>query len=428
MKKIFLILICLSFAVNYYAQDNVGEKNQKNINAAVYYQEFLNALSDKPGLTRVDVFIQVPYKNVQFLKSNQGFTAKYSVTASVFDSVKKQLIVEKTWNETIDVIDFAMTTSKDNYKLSRKSFDVLPGTYSIRTMLQDKDSKQQAIGENVFKVRSLDKNISLSDILLISKVDNSQGKNEIIPNISRNIPNSKDRVKFYFEVYSKDSTDANRKFEYSVFNSEKNVIHKEVEDRNIKSGTNKILFSLAEFPFELGVYSLTVSLLDENSTVIETVSKSFYSHWKGLPGVITDIDKAIAQTVYIATPDELDYMEEGETIQEKTKRFLEYWKKKDPSPNNDENEIFDEYFRRIAYSNDNFSNYIEGWRSDRGMVYTILGTPNNIDRHPFEYDSKPYEVWEYYDLNRSFVFLDQTGFGDYRLITPLTGDQYRYRY
>jgi len=69
-----------------------------------------------------------------------------------------------------------------------------------------------------------------------------------------------------------------------------------------------------------------------------------------------------------------------------------------------------------------------GWRSDRGMVYTILGTPNNIDRHPFEYDSKPYEVWEYYDLNRSFVFLDQTGFGDYRLITPLTGDMYRYRY
>ena len=162
--------------------------------------------------------------------------------------------------------------------------------------------------------------------------------------------------------------------------------------------------------------------------MIETVSKSFYSHWKGLPGVITDIDKAIAQKVYIATPDELDYMEEGETIQEKTKRFLEYWKKKDPSPNNDENEIFDEYFRRIAYSNDNFSNYIEGWRSDRGMVYTILGAPNNIDRHPFEYDSKPYEVWEYYDLNRSFVFLDQTGFGDYRLITPLTGDMYRYRY
>jgi GWxTD domain-containing protein len=428
MKRIALILICLSLALNLYAQDNIGEKTKKNINDAVYYQEFLNAGSDKPGLSRVDVFIQVPYKNVNFIKSNQGFTSKYSMTVSVFDSLKKQLIVEKTWNETIDVIDFTMTTSKDNYKLSRKSFDVAPGTYTIRTMLQDKDSKQEAVGENRFVVRDYNKEISLSDILMISKYDSSQGRNEIIPNISRNIPTSKDRVKFYYEVYSKDSTDVNRTFEYTVFNSEKNVIHKEVEDRNIKPGKNKVLYSLAEFPFELGIYSLTVSLLDENSKVIETVSKAFYSHWKGLPGVITDIDKAISQTVYIATPDEMNYMEEGETIQEKTKRFLEFWKKKDPSPNNDENEIFDEYFRRISYSNDNFSNYIEGWRSDRGMVYTILGAPNNVDRHPFEYDSKPYEVWEYYDLNRSFVFLDQTGFGDYRLITPLTGDMYRYRY
>ena len=428
MKKIFLILICLFLNKTGIAQDNPGNQSKLNVKDAVYYQDFVNMASDKPGLSRVDVYIQVPYKNVQFVKSSQGFTAKYSITASVFDSSKKKLIVEKTWNETINVIDFNMASSKENYSLSKRSFDLAPGVYSVRTLLQDKDSKQQAIGENVFKVRSFDKNISLSDILMISKFDSSQGKNAIIPNISRNIPTSKDRVKFYFEVYSKDSTEGNRTFEYSVYNSDKNVIHKEVEDRNIKSGKNKILYSLAEFPFELGVYSLTVSLLDENSKVVETVSKSFYSHWKGLPGVITDIDKAIAQTVYIATPDELDYMEEGETVQEKTKRFLEYWKKKDPSPNNDENEIFDEYFRRISFSNDNFSNYIEGWRSDRGMVYTILGTPNNIDRHPFEYDSKPYEVWEYYDLNRSFVFLDQTGFGDYRLITPLTGDMYRYRY
>ncbi len=62
------------------------------------------------------------------------------------------------------------------------------------------------------------------------------------------------------------------------------------------------------------------------------------------------------------------------------------------------------------------------------MVFIILGSPDNIDRHPFEYDSKPYEVWQYYDLNHSFVFVDETGFGDYRLTTPLYGDLFRYRY
>jgi GWxTD domain-containing protein len=249
-----------------------------------------------------------------------------------------------------------------------------------------------------------------------------------VPNVSRNFASSKDGIKFYFEVYSKDTLDKRIAFDYVILNSEKNIIHKESEDKTITPGTNKIFHNLSQFPFDLGAYTLVISTLDSNQTAFSTTKKSFYSHWKGLPGAITDIDKSISQLVYIGTPNELDYIKEGETITEKTKRFLEFWKKKDPSPNNDENEVFDEYYRRVAFAEENFSNYIDGWRSDRGMVFIILGAPNNIDRHPFEYDSKPYEVWEYYDLNRSFIFLDETGFGDYRLITPLTGDLYRYRY
>ena len=428
MKIIINILISIIIINESFAQENPLQSPKKNVKDAIYYQDFLSFASDKDGISRVDVFVQVPYKNVQFLKSNEGFTAKYSMTTSVFDSTKKKMIVEKTWNETINVIDFNIAASKENYNLSKRSFELAPGTYYIRTMLQDKDSKQEAIGENIFTVKSFDEPISLSDILLISKSDNTQGKNEIIPNISRNFPSSKNRVKFYYEVYLKDSLDMRKTFEYTVANSENKIIHKEVEDRNIKPGNNQILYTLTEFPFELGTYTLNISVIDSTGKLIVASSKSFYSHWKGLPSAITDIDKAIAQTMYIASPEDLSLMEDGETVQEKTKRFLEFWKKKDPSPNNEENEIFDEYFRRISFSNENFSNYSEGWRSDRGMVYTILGAPNNIDRHPFEYDSKPYEVWEYYDLNRSFVFLDQTGFGDYRLVTPLTGDLYRYRY
>lgn len=428
MKKILLILIYLFIIKAGFSQENPVDQNTKSVKEAVYFQDFINLLSDKPGLSRIDIYIQVPYKNLLFVKSNQGFSAKYSITASVFDSSKKKLVVEKTWNETVNVIDYTIATSKENYSLSKKSFDLAPGTYSIRTMLQDKDSKQEAIGENIFTVKAYNENISLSDILLISKSDSSQGKNQIIPNVSRNFPSAKNKIKFYFEVYSKDSVDTRRSFEYVVLNSEKNIIHKEVEDRIIKAGSTKVLFTMQEFPFDLGVYSLVAAIVDSNGTITSTSTKSFYSHWKGLPAIIIDIEKAISQTLYIATPEELDYMKDAETIPEKTKRFLEYWKKKDPSPNNDENEVFDEYFRRIAFSNESFSNYTEGWRSDRGMVYTILGSPNNIDRHPFEYDSKPYEVWEYYDLNRKFVFLDQTGFGDYRLVTPLTGDLYRYRY
>ena len=54
-----------------------------------------------------------------------------------------------------------------------------------------------------------------------------------------------------------------------------------------------------------------------------------------------------------------------------------------------------------------------------GMVYIIFGEPSEIERHPLEMDTKPYEVWNYFELNREFIFVDYSGFGDYRLITPI---------
>ena len=141
----------------------------------------------------------------------------------------------------------------------------------------------------------------------------------------------------------------------------------------------------------------------------------------------SDLDKAIDQLVYIAVGDEQSFIEDGKSYEEKLNRFKAFWKTKDPTPNTIENEVFNEYYRRISFSNEKFKTYMEGWKTDMGMVYILLGPPNNVERHPFEYDSKPYEIWEYYTLNRSFVFVDETGFGEYRLANRVFGDWFRYR-
>ncbi|CUS97606.1 GWxTD domain-containing protein [Candidatus Kryptonium thompsonii] len=79
----------------------------------------------------------------------------------------------------------------------------------------------------------------------------------------------------------------------------------------------------------------------------------------------------------------------------------------------------EEYYSRVKYANEHFGHYLEGWKTDMGMVYIIFGPPSSVDRHPFDINAKPYEIWYYYEINRRFIFLDETGFGDYRLITPL---------
>ena len=107
-----------------------------------YYQDFLNFSSDKENNTRVDVYIQVPYTTIQFVKVPSGYEGAYSVTVSVFDQDKEKLLVEKTWREKISSKDFDQTISKSNYNLSLRSFYLNPGKYFIRTSVEDEDSKK----------------------------------------------------------------------------------------------------------------------------------------------------------------------------------------------------------------------------------------------------------------------------------------------
>ncbi len=61
------------------------------------------------------------------------------------------------------------------------------------------------------------------------------------------------------------------------------------------------------------------------------------------------------------------------------------------------------------------------------MIYVIFGDPITIDRQTGYGDGKTYERWIYQN-NREFIFVDNTGFGDFRLIRPLTvTEKYRYR-
>ena len=358
-----------------------------------------NFHSGKEGITRVDVYLQIPYNSIQFIKSSQGFTAKYAVTASIYDTSQSKLIVEKSWNETINVIDFNQTIAKENYNLTMRSFELAPGNYFIRTMIEDRDSRREHTTGNKLTVRDFDSLISVSDVMFISGSRVIDGVNQVIPNISRNLIGTEKQVQIYFEIYSKDSLVQEIPVEYTVLEANRETIFYEKENYLVEKSKNQILKTLDDVNIDLGSYVLNISIFNSDDKKTISLDKQFFSRWLGLPANIVDIDKAVEQMVYIATPEELSYVEKAESPNEKLKRFLEYWKAKDPSPNNDENEMFAEYYSRVKYTNDNFSNYREGWKSDRGMVFIILRyCLNNIDRHPFEYYSKPCEVVEYYTI------------------------------
>jgi len=391
---------------------------------AKYFQDYLNFMDDD-GQSRVDLFIQVPFKEIQFIKSSKGFQGGYSVTVSIYQDDKETLVFEKVWTEKITSPSYKKSISRESFNLSFRSINLVPGEYFIKTILADKESHQEYLSERMFKVKDYKVKPAISDILFSTNKKNSNDNSKIIPNISRNISNSKVGLNFFFEVYTDSSTVSN--IEFHIADKNGKIIYSKFRKQTFNETKTQIYYSINDTTLNFGTYILTVILKDNDGNQISISKKPFFSRWVGLPASVQDIDEAIAQLLYIASPSDIEYMEEGKTEKEKIMRFLQYWKSKDPSPGNEENQVFEEYFNRVSFANENFSSYTKGWRSDRGMVFIILGAPNNIDRHPFEYDSKPYEVWQYYDLNKSFVFIDHSGFGDYRLSTPMYGDFYRYR-
>lgn len=420
-----IIVLAMFVSFQMFAQVEQSSDAYNKLGLPAFYYEILNYKSDNPTATRVDVFVQVPFNSLQFIKDGTGFKAEYTVTVSVYDKDKETLLTEKLWNEKIPLQEFDQTHSRSNFNLSLKSFSLTPGEYVFIISVEDKDSRKKSFYEVNFKVKELTARFDLSDLLFVGNKMIVGGKEKVFPNISRIISTAEGKISVYAEVYSDSATPVLMK--YYISSKDKKTIVEKTSEKDLQKGINKITLETDSLSLPLDNYVFTLAIDDLNSSLKVTSNKGFFARIEGVPPSITNIDKAISQLIYLATTSELDSIKDGKTSEQKLDRFLNFWKTKDPNKSTPENEAFNEYYRRVDYANTHFTHYTEGWKSDMGMVYIILGAPNAVDRHPFEYDSKPYEVWEYYQINRQFIFVDNTGFGDYRLTTPFYNDLDRYR-
>ncbi len=103
---------------------------------------------------------------------------------------------------------------------------------------------------------------------------------------------------------------------------------------------------------------------------------------------------------------------------EKEKFREEFWRRRDPDPDTEENEFKMEYFNRIERANKLFkAEGRPGWLTDRGRIYVLLGPPT--DRITYPMGGDPYslsrEIWYY--GNFPVVFVDTTNTGSYSLVT-----------
>jgi len=379
--------------------------------------------SATPNQSRLDIFSMVGYDALSFVKQNDLYFASYEQTISLLDS-SGSLVNEKMWTEEIKGLTFDQSVSTQAYSITQRIFTLAPGKYSLVGSVRDNESKvTRRITREILVSDFTQPAFSLSDIMLLNKVTVQGEKLSMLPNITSNVGDLPEPFYVYFEVYNRQEKIDSVRFTVTIL-SDKGERKVEFDTLSVlQAGKNvKILrvdhtsLSLGDYRMYIRAYPLHQQPANETD-FLGVTNRPFLIRWRGLPKSLKDLDVAVDQLRYITKDDEWSGLKEAKTPEEKQKRFLEFWKKRDPNPNTPRNERMEEYYQRVEYANKHFSHYIEGWRTDMGMIYLIFGAPNNVDRHPFDIDAKPYEVWFYYDLNYSFLFLDQTGFGDYRLMT-----------
>jgi GWxTD domain-containing protein len=375
-------------------------------------------------LSRLDVFAQVSYEDLSFVKNDDRYTASYEMMVSLYDSTD-QLVNEKLWTEDVKAATFDESVSSQAYSLTQRVFEIPPGIYKIVSVLRDMESR---VSRKL--VRQIDVQdyahaaFALSDIMLVKRINAVGERKSIVPNVSPNVGNLSDGFFLFFEAYN-DLREDSVRFTASVMNEKGEKALTRDTTAFIAKGRNQVFFKIDHSSLTLGDYRVVVQAAPltpwsaDSVRTLPTTNRKFVIRWRGLPRGVGDLDLAIDQLQYLAKDKELDHIKEATTVEEKQKRFLEFWKTKDPNPSTPRNEKMEDYYARVEYANKHFKHYVDGWRTDMGMVYIRFGTPSNIDRHPFDIDSKPYEVWAYYELNFQFVFVDESGFGEYRLVTPL---------
>lgn len=139
--------------------------------------------------------------------------------------------------------------------------------------------------------------------------------------------------------------------------------------------------------------------------------------------------------VYIITDEEKAAFKRLTTDDERYQFIEQFWLRRDPSPDTIENEMRDEHYRRIAYSNERFASGKPGWKTDRGRIYITWGPPDQIESHPSggsylrpqeegggTTSTFPFETWRYRYLEGQSLgneviieFVDPTMSGEYRM-------------
>ena len=360
------------------------------------------------------IYMQIPNFTLQFVKQDTNYIARYEAVLALQTKKGKQ-IGREVWQDSIIVNDYNSTNSILDVKTLMISYSIPSGKYKVIASLLDLDTKNS--GENTIKLNlsGYNKNHYLHESVLLDKLVGNWGFGDDL------IPASQDRtfnIDKGLTIYLSGKVLPGEYILNTRFiNKEEKILFEETITDTSQTGIFKHTVNLPNKYIEGIGINIKTELVQGKYSSEKT--KKIIIRKPGISHLISNLDDALQQMRYI-----LDSKEQQEVKKVTTKKreelFKKLWKHRDPTPDTAINELMNEYFKRVAYSNIHFESFIDGWETDMGMIYIIFGPPDDIEKFMTQRRQEPYETWQYYRIQESFTFIGDN-FGHFRLTTPFLG-------
>ncbi len=384
----------------------------------------------------LEVYYSIPERQLTYIRDSTGLTAAAEVTMVIRRG--EVSVSADRWL----VPHVLRDTTRSSMNLVGLSTVMLPeGQYTLTLIARDRNETSSVDTVSmIVPIRLLGgEKLVLSDVELATNIKQGKQGSQFFKNTLEVVPSvecifTENQPCFvYAEIYN--VLAGGEKSDYVLKTTVTDGIGREVFSREkVKKRTgesNVVVDNIVTKELRTGTYTVMLSIVDSSRKAISAAGRRFFvfNQSRGIDSSMLSLKSFVpAEEFARMSEEELDrefqwaryesaYAErvqfEKLTGPEPKRRFLqEFWGKREQG-------FRPLYLERARFANQNFRELgIDGYRTDRGRVHIIYGVPDDIDRHPNEPDTRPYEVWNYNSIQGGVIFvfvLRQTG-GDYDLV------------
>ena len=371
--------------------------------------------------------LSLPNSALRFQRDESGFVADYNV-ALTFMTLDSAVVRRVNREESVRIPTFQETGRTDESIVFQHLVAMPAGTYRVTVQAGDANSSRGFRAHDTLVIPSYaGTGIRLAQPVVVYEAKGRSSLDsvpDLILNPRHTIAYGGDAPRVYVEAYGAESpapvTLAVKDEQGNSVWSARTVI------REGDAALRRALVDLPSGSLPLGKLFLEIAQESGPATTAPLLI-SISDQW-----MIANFEDVLGFLEYIANPVEIDSLRHG-SPGDRRRLWEEFWSRRDPMQATPVNEFRDDFFQRVRYATEQFSEPggLPGWKTDRGEVYIVLGSPAYVQERYVgraEYFGRP-NAWEWrYESAPggplTLVFLDRTGFGQFEL-TPQSESAFR---